>query len=80
MSGLLDQLSAATGVTVSMRYAGSSELAAQLLEEGEATNADLFFSRARGSAGALGKAGRLEALDPSLAVKVVDGYADAGNL
>ena len=80
VSGLLDQLSAATGVTVSVRYAGSSELAAQLLEEGEATDADLFFSQDAGALGALGKAGRLEALDPSLTAKVVDGYADAGNL
>jgi iron(III) transport system substrate-binding protein len=80
VSPLLDQLSAATGVKVSVRYAGSSELAAQLLEEGEATQADLFFSQDAGALGALGKAGRLEALDPTLTAKVVDGYADAGNL
>ena len=80
VSGLLDRLSAATGVRVSVRYAGSSELAAQLLEEGDATQADLFFSQDAGALGALGRAGRLETLDPSLSAKVVDGYADAGNL
>ncbi|GAA2151017.1 iron(III) transport system substrate-binding protein [Humibacillus xanthopallidus] len=80
VSGLLDQLSAATGVKVSVRYAGSSELAAQLLEEGDATNADLFFSQDAGALGALGAAGRLEALDPALTATVIDGYADPANL
>ncbi|HET7800949.1 MAG TPA: extracellular solute-binding protein [Humibacillus xanthopallidus] len=80
VSGLLDQLSAATGVKVSVRYAGSSELAAQLLEEGDATNADLFFSQDAGALGALGAAGRLEALDPALTAAVIDGYADPANL
>jgi iron(III) transport system substrate-binding protein len=80
VSGLLDDLSAATGVKVSVRYAGSSELAAQLLEEGDATQADLFFSQDAGALGALGAAGRLEALDPSVTAPVIDGYADATNL
>jgi iron(III) transport system substrate-binding protein len=80
VSPLLDQLAAATGVTVNVRYAGSSELAAQLLEEGDATNADLFFSQDAGALGALGAAGRLETLDPALTDTVVDGYADPANL
>ena len=59
-----------------MRYAGSSELAAQLLEEGEATKADLFFSQDAGALGVLAQAGRLEALDGSVTSKVIEGFAD----
>ena len=62
VAGVLEDLEQQTGVKVGVRYAGSSELAAQLLEEGEATKADLFFSQDAGALGALAKAGRLEPL------------------
>lgn len=77
---ILDQLEAATGVKVAVRYGGSSELAAQLLEEGDATKADLFFSQDAGALGALGKEGRLEALDPAVTGKVIKGFADPEGL
>ena len=77
---VIDKLEAATGVDVEVRYGGSSELAAQLLEEGDATKADLFFSQDAGALGALGKAGRLEKLDSSITGKVLDGFADAQGL
>ncbi len=76
VDGLLDDLAAETGVKVGVRYAGSSELAAQLLEEGDATKADLFFSQDAGALGALANAGRLETLDPSVTTPVIDGFAD----
>jgi iron(III) transport system substrate-binding protein len=60
---LLDQLKQATGVdTVEVRYGGSAELAAQLLEEGDWTQADIFFSQDAGALGALAAAGRLDKL------------------
>ncbi len=77
---ILDKLEAATGVKVAVRYGGSSELAAQLLEEGEATKADLFFSQDAGALGALGKEGRLEALDSAVTGKVINGFADPQGL
>ena len=77
---ILDQLEAATGVKVAVRYGGSSELAAQLLEEGDATKADLFFSQDAGALGALGAAGRLEPLDASVTGKVINGFADPEGL
>jgi iron(III) transport system substrate-binding protein len=73
---VLDKLEKATGVEVQVRYGGSSELAAQLLEEGENTKADLFFSQDAGALGALGKADRLETLEPATTGKVLDGFAD----
>ena len=59
---ILEKLEDETGIDVQVRYGGSSELAAQLLEEGDGTKADLFFSQDAGALGALAKAGRLETL------------------
>jgi iron(III) transport system substrate-binding protein len=73
---LLDQLEEAVGTQVDVRYAGSSELAAQLLEEGEATDADVFFSQDAGALGALAKAGRLEPLPDDVRTMVPDQFTD----
>ena len=73
---VLKKLEDATGLDVQVRYGGSSELAAQLLEEGENTKADIFFSQDAGALGALGKEGRLETLDPATTGKVVEGFVD----
>ena len=51
-----------TGVDVEVRYAGTSELAAQLLEEGDNRKADVFFSQDAGALGALQDAGVLAPL------------------
>lgn len=73
---LLSKLEAATGIDVQVRYGGSSEMAAQLLEEGEGTKADLFFSQDAGALGALAKAGRLQALPDATTAMVQEGFAD----
>ncbi|GAA0921283.1 iron ABC transporter substrate-binding protein [Nonomuraea longicatena] len=67
VSPLLDKLKAATGRDVQVRYGDSAELAAQILEEGERTRADLFFSQDAGALGALSKQGLLAPVaQPSL--------------
>ena len=59
---LLEKFTAETGVSVTVRYGDSAELAAQILEEGENTKADVFFSQDAGALGALGEAGVLTQL------------------
>lgn len=78
VKGILEQLEDRTGIDVQVRYGTSSELAAQLLEEGEGTKADLFFSQDAGALGALAKAGRLETLPAATLGRVQEGFADDG--
>jgi iron(III) transport system substrate-binding protein len=73
---ILEKLEDETGIDVQVRYGTSSELAAQLLEEGDGTKADLFFSQDAGALGALAKAGRLETLPPATTAKVQERFAD----
>lgn len=74
---LLEQLEEAAGVPVEVRYAGSSELAAQLLEEGEGTDADLFFSQDAGALGALKNADLLGEVPAAVLDRVPEQYRDA---
>ncbi len=74
---IIEQLEEAVGVPVEVRYASSSELAAQLLEEGDGTDADLFFSQDAGALGALAKADRLEPLGDSVLGLVPEQYQDS---
>jgi len=70
VGALLDQLSEKLGVEVEVRYGQSAELAHQLLEEGEATKADLFFSQDAGALGALSADGMLAELPQPVLDKV----------
>jgi iron(III) transport system substrate-binding protein len=75
---ILDRFEAATGIDAQVRYAGTSELAATILEEGASSPADVFFAQDAGALGALAKEGRLATLAPDV-VALVDPRFAAGD-
>ncbi|HVF20196.1 MAG TPA: iron ABC transporter substrate-binding protein [Mycobacteriales bacterium] len=71
---LLDMFTEDTGIEVERRYGGTAELAAQILEEGDGTRADVFFAQDAGALGALAKDGRLQPLSGELVGAVDQRY------
>jgi iron(III) transport system substrate-binding protein len=65
---LLEKFTAQSGITVEARYAGTSAMATQLLEEGDKSPADVFFAQDAGALGAVAKKG----LFAPLPTEVVD--------
>jgi iron(III) transport system substrate-binding protein len=64
---ILERFEATTGIDLEVRYAGTSQLAATILEEGDNSPADVFFSQDGGALGAIAKADRLLELPKDLA-------------
>lgn len=68
-----------TGIDVQVRYASSAEFASTLIEEGDASPADVFFSQDAGSLGAVAEAGLFRELDPEILDRVLPRFrADDG--
>lgn len=67
---LIDRFEDETGITVEVRYGESAEMGAALLEEGEGTPADVFYSQEVGAVGVLDKAGLLAPLPEEVVQKV----------
>ena len=67
---LIERFRAATGLKVAVEYAGTSELAATILEEGDRSPADVFFAQDGGALGAIAAAGRFAKLPDALLERV----------
>ncbi len=67
---IIDRFAAETGIDVEVRYAGTAELAATLLEEGENSPADVFYAQDPGGIGAIDAAGMLAPLPEDILSKV----------
>ena len=59
---ILERFTKDTGIDIKVRYGDTAELAATILEEGDNTKADVFFSQDAGALAALDNQGRLAEL------------------
>lgn len=74
---LFEQFTADTGIPVEVRYGDTAELAAQIIEEGEGSPADLYFGQDAGALGALDSAGQCAPLPAAIAETVPATYRAA---
>ncbi|WP_091435642.1 iron ABC transporter substrate-binding protein [Micromonospora yangpuensis] len=75
---LLEKFTAQTGIAVQARYASTAQLAAQLVEEGDRSPADVFLAQDAGALGAVSKREMFTAL-PAATVDKVPATYRAGN-
>jgi iron(III) transport system substrate-binding protein len=74
---ILEDFTAATGIKTEVRYGDSAELAAQLVEEGDKSPADVFFSQDAGALGAVSAEGVLGTLPADVIAAIPAQYRDA---
>lgn len=67
---LVPRIEALTGVDLEVRYGGTAELAAQILEEGENSPAGLYIAQDAGALGELAEEGRLQELPDDILERV----------
>lgn len=78
VSPVVDAFTEATGIEVSVRYGdGTSDLAATLLNEGDTTDADVFWAQDPAWIGVIGDEGLLADLGTDILELVSDAYRDA---
>jgi len=71
---LIDQFEAETGISVEVRYGNTAELGALLIEEGDASPADVFLSQDAGALGALSLAGLFTTLPTDVTDVIPAGF------
>jgi iron(III) transport system substrate-binding protein len=70
VGALIEEAEDALGIDMGVRYGGTAELAATILEEGGNSPAGLFFAQDAGALGALAKEGRLQPLPQEILDRV----------
>lgn len=73
---VIDAFTAETGIDVTVKYAGSADLAATILEEGDASPADVFFAQDPASLGTVSLAGLFDTLPAETLAKVPSQFSD----
>jgi iron(III) transport system substrate-binding protein len=73
---LFEQFTEQTGIELEVRYAGSTDLAATLREEGGNSPADVFFAQDPASLGAVAEAGLFATLSDGLLAQVPARFSD----
>ena len=71
---LLEKFTAQTGIKVDARYGSTAQMAAQLLEEGARSPAEVFLAQDAGGLGAVNKQGLFAALPAELIARVPEAY------
>ena len=79
VADLYTQFTSDTGIDVEVRYGDSGELAGQILTEGNATPADVFFSQDAGALGAVSEAGLFVDLEDAVLNRVAAKYRSETN-
>ncbi len=74
---LIDRFTAETGIEVTVKYAGSADLAATLSEEGSGSPADIFFAQDPASLGTVALAGLLTPLPTDVLSRVPERFSDS---
>lgn len=74
---LFEEFSAQTGIPVQVRYGDTAEMAAQIIEEGNASPADFYYGQDAGALGALDAAGMCAPLPEGIADLVPATYRSA---
>lgn len=77
---LFEKFTNETGIGVDVRYGDSADLAAQIIEEGENRQADVFFSQDAGSLGALESENILVELPSTITTLVPEIYKSDANM
>jgi len=75
---VIEKFKAETGINVEVKYGGSTQLAVALIEEGDRTPADLFWSQDAGALGALNKASLLQTLPAGITDLVPGSFRNSG--
>jgi len=73
---VVEAFQAETGIQVEIRYGGTADLAAQILEEGDQSPADVYYGQDAGALGQLASEGRLSPLPDSILDRVPARFRD----